>query len=89
MKIFVVHSDLPCDVSGAIRWMEDVPRKLTDQGIKEVRINTAYCCVPDKKVIAELEGPDKETVRRALLAVGMPVTDVMEAIKVGASQAGI
>jgi len=55
---------------------------LTEEGIKDVTFKTAYCCAPDKKVIAEFWGPDKEAVNKALSKIGMPVTAVMEATKV-------
>jgi len=42
---------------------------------------TAYCCTPDRKVISEFEGPDKNTVRKALKEISIPFTAVLEATK--------
>jgi hypothetical protein len=83
MKTFIVHSDIPRDkLPNASGWVLGVPRMLTEEGIKDVTFKTAYCCTPDKKVIAEFWGPDKEAVNKALSKIGMPVTAVMEATKV-------
>jgi len=81
MTTFVVHSDLPCDISGATKWVSEVPKMLAEHRVSDVRLTTAYCCIPDKKIVAEFEGPDKEAVRRALSGIGMSITDISESIK--------
>jgi len=55
---------------------------LRNAKIENVNLKTAYCCTPDRKIIAEFEGPDKETVSSALSKINMPFTLVMEATKV-------
>jgi hypothetical protein len=83
MKTFIVHSDIPRDkLPNASGWILALPKMLTAEGIRDVTFKTAYCCTPDKKVIAEFSGPDKEAIDKALSKIGMPVTAVMEATKV-------
>jgi len=82
MKKFVVNSDIdPVQTNIAI-WITAIPKMLRDERIENVKLKTAYCCTPDRKVIAEFEGPDKETVSSALNKIKMPFTVVMEATKV-------
>jgi len=47
-----------------------------------VTFKSAYCCTPERKIIAEFQGPDKETVKKALQKIELPFTAVMEATKV-------
>ena len=82
MKTFIVDSTIPRSQTDAIDWAQALPRLLKEKGTKDVRFKTAYCCTPDRKVIAEFEGPDKETVQKALDTIEMPFTAVMEATKV-------
>lgn len=82
MKRFIVNSDVPHQRSDGIAWVRGVPKMLSDEKIRDVKLKTAYCCTPEKKIIAEFEGPDKETVSSALNKIGMPFTAVMEATKV-------
>jgi len=81
-KTFVVNSDIPVGKLDVPAWVLSIPKMLMNAGTDNVRYKTAYCCTPDKKVIAEFEGPDKETVRKALKGINMPFTAVMEATKV-------
>jgi len=55
---------------------------LLNRKIDNVKFKTAYCCTPERKVIAEFVGPDKETVSSALTKIHLPFTVVMEATKV-------
>ncbi len=82
MKKFIVNSDVPPEQLDVPSWITGVPNLLRNANIENVRLKTAYCCTPDRKVIAEFEGPDKETVSSALKKVSMPFTVVMEATKV-------
>jgi hypothetical protein len=83
MTSFVVNSDIPANMKSGIEvWIKGVPTLLRNEGITNVRLRTAYCCTPDSKIIAEFEGPDKETLRSALNKIKMPFTAVMEATKV-------
>jgi len=43
---------------------------LLNRKIDNVKFKTAYCCTPERKVIAEFAGPDKETVSSALTKIG-------------------
>jgi len=83
MKKFIVNSDVPADQSNMAVWISGVPKMLREAKIENVKLKTAYCCTPDRKVIAEFEGPDKATVSSALSGISMPFTGIMEATKVG------
>jgi len=83
MKTFIVNSDVPQGQLDAARWLVGVPLVLRDSKIENVRLKTAYCCTPDRKIVAVFEGPDKETVSSAMTKIGIPFTAVMEATKVG------
>jgi len=50
--------------------------------VKDVKYKTAYCCMPDKRVICEFEAPDKDAVKNALSKIGIPFTTLMEAEKI-------
>ena len=82
MKRFIVNSNLPQSKSDGIALVRSVPKMLKDEKIKDVKLTTAYCCTPEGKIIAEFEGPDKETVSSALNKIGMPFTTVTEATKI-------
>jgi hypothetical protein len=82
-KTFVVHSDVPNTVKTNVSaWVLGTPKLLSEKGIKDVKFKAAYCCTPDRKIIAEFEGPDKEAVTKALQKIELPFTAVMEATKV-------
>jgi hypothetical protein len=55
---------------------------LHKQKIEDAKFKTAYCCTPERKIIAEFAGPDKETVSKALSKINVPFTAIMEATKV-------
>jgi len=81
VKKFIVNSDVPAartDVSV----VRAIPKMLRSEKIENVKLKTAYCCTPDRKIIAEFEGPDKETVSSALSKINMPFTVIMEVTKV-------
>ena len=82
MKTFVVNSDVPVQQTDLAVWISGVPGMLRDAKIENVKLKTAYCCTPDRKVIAEFEGPDKDAVSSALNKITMPFTVIMEATKV-------
>jgi hypothetical protein len=82
MKKFIVNSDVPIEQSDMGVWISGVPDMLRSAKIENVKLKTAYCCTPDRKIIAEFEGPDKETVSSALSKINLPFTVVMEATKV-------
>jgi hypothetical protein len=82
MKKFIVNSDVPPQQMDIMAWVKSVPKMLSNAKIENVKLKTAYCCTPDRKVIAEFEGPDKESVSSALSKVNLPFTVVMEATKV-------
>jgi hypothetical protein len=79
---FIVNSDVPAEMLDMPAWIGGVPKMLRNAKIENVRLKTAYCCTPERKVIAEFEGPDKETVSSALTKINLPFTVVMEATKV-------
>jgi len=82
MKRFIVNSDVPPEHLDITAWVRGVPKLLRNAKIENVKLRTAYCCTPDRKVIAELEGPDKDTVITAMNKIEMPFTMVMETTKV-------
>jgi hypothetical protein len=80
---FIVNSDVPLTIkTDIVGWIKGIPELLRRERIENVKFKTAYCCTPDRKVIAEFEGPDKETVSNALSKIKMPFTAVMEATKI-------
>ena len=82
-KTFVVYSDIPSSMrTDASSWVLGTPKLLSQKGIEDVKIKTAYCCSLDNKVITEFEGPDKETVKKTLQKIEFPFYGVMEATKV-------
>jgi len=82
-KTFVVHSDVPATIETNVgAWVLGTPQLLSQKGIKDVTFKSAYCCTPERKIIAEFQGPDKETVKKALQKIELPFTAVMEATKV-------
>ena len=82
-KTFVVHSDVPSSLTTNVAaWVTGTPKLLSQKGIEDVKFKTAYCCTPERKIIAEFQGPDKETVKKALQKIELPFTAVMEATKV-------
>jgi hypothetical protein len=82
MKKFIVNSDVPPEQMDTIAWVRGVSGLLESAKIENVKFRTAYCCTPERKMIAEFEGPDKETVSSALSKIDLPFTLVMEATKV-------
>jgi hypothetical protein len=82
MKKFIVNSDVPPEQADIMAWIKAVPKLLDNAKIENVKLKRAYCCTPDRKVIAEFEGPDKETVSSALSKVNFPFKVVMEATQV-------
>ena len=82
-KTFVVHSDVPHSIqTDSAAWILGTSQLLSKKGINDVKFKTAYCCTPEKKIIAEFQGPDKEAVTKALQKIDLPYTAVMEATKV-------
>jgi hypothetical protein len=55
---------------------------LRDAKIENVKFRTAYCCTPDRKIIAEFESADSETLKGMLKKLHMPFTVIMEATKI-------
>jgi hypothetical protein len=82
MKIFIVNSDVPSQEIDVAHWIGGVPMMLSNRKIENVKFKRAYCCTAERKIIAEFEGPDKETVSSALSKINLPFTVVMEATKV-------
>ena len=82
-KTFVVHSDVPSSLKTDVgAWVLGTPKLLSEKGIKDVTFKAAYCCTPERKIIAEFQAPDKEPVTKALQKIELPFTAVMEARKV-------
>ena len=81
MRKFIVNSDVPAPGTD-VAFVRAIPGMLRSAKIENVNFKTAYCCTPDRKIIAEFEGPDKETVSSALSKINMPFTVIMEATKV-------
>jgi len=82
MKTFVVNSNVPVGKVDVPAWVLAIPKMIAEANVGDIKYKTAYCCTPDRKVIAEFEGPDKDAVKKALTKIGMPFTAVMEARKV-------
>jgi hypothetical protein len=82
MKTFVVHSDVPVGKLDVPEWVLGVPKLLAEAKLDNVRLKTAYCCTPDRKIIAEFEGPNKDAVSKALNKIGVPFTAMIEVVKV-------
>lgn len=82
MKRFVVNSDVPEEELDIPGWLMGVVKMISKEKIENVKFITAYCCTPDRKIIAEFESLDKETLRGALKRLRMPFTVVMEATKI-------
>jgi hypothetical protein len=79
-KTFVVQTDIPHSLSINVSdWMQRIPDLLSQKGVNDVKFKTAYCCTPDRKIIAIFEGPDEEAVTNALGKIQMPFTVIMEA----------
>jgi hypothetical protein len=81
MKMFVVHSDVPPGEMDVTAWVLGIPKLLTQNRVPNVKFVTAYCCTPDRKIIAEFQADDKQVVSSALTKIGMPFTQIMEATK--------
>lgn len=81
MKKFIVNSDVQAPGTD-VSFVRAIPGMLSSAKIENVKLKTAYCCTPDRKIIAEFEGPDKETVSNALSKINMPFSGIMEATKV-------
>jgi hypothetical protein len=81
VKRFIVNSDVQAPGTD-VSLVRTIPVMLRSAKIENVKLKTAYCCTPDRKIIAEFEGPDKETVSSALSKINMPFTVIMEATKV-------
>jgi hypothetical protein len=83
MKRFIVNSSIPLSAQpDVIGWVKGLSSMLQNAKIENVKFKTAYCCTPDACVIAEFEGPDKETVSGALGKINVPFTAIMETTKV-------
>ncbi len=80
--MFIVNSDVPPQEIDGLAWVRGIPMMLRNRKIEDVKFKRAYCCTPERKMIAEFEGPDKETVSSALSKINLPFTVVMEATKV-------
>ena len=81
MKTFIVNSDLPAGTD-ILAFVQGIPKMLSNRNIENVKFKRAYCCTAEMKIIADFEGPDKETVSSALSKINLPFTVVMEATKV-------
>jgi hypothetical protein len=81
MKMFVVHSDIPQGQMDAAAWVLGIPKLLREEKVANVKFVTAYCCTPDRKIIGEFHGDNKEAVSSGLSKIGMPFTQIMEATK--------
>jgi hypothetical protein len=82
-KTFIVHSDIPAGKLDVPGWIIGIPKLLLDAKLETVRFKTSYCCTPDKKIICEFEGPDKDAVSKALNKIGVPFTAIMEVTRIG------
>jgi hypothetical protein len=82
MKTFIVYSDIPAGATDTSKWLRGIRERLSQAAWKNVNFKTAYCCTPDRKIIAEFEAKDEKTLRKALDEIGMRIADLMEATKV-------
>jgi len=78
MKTFIVHTDVPAGKMDAPAWITGIPKMLSAAKVEGIKLKTAYCCTPEKKIICEFEGPDMNSVKNAVGKIGLPVSAIME-----------
>ena len=78
MKLYIVNSDIAPGEMDAQAWVRSIPQMLTDAKIENVKLKTAYCCTPDKKMIGAFHASDKETLTSALKKIEFPFSEIME-----------
>jgi hypothetical protein len=78
MKTYIVHSDISPAIADPETWIMSIPKMLNEAKVEDVKHKTAYCSMPDRKVLCEFEGPDKDAVKNALNKIGIPFTALTE-----------
>ena len=81
MKVFIVNTDISGSrVDSADSWtmVRGTKKMLTDSKIEDVKLKTAYCCSPDRKIIAEFHASDKQALSSALNKIGFPFSEINE-----------
>jgi hypothetical protein len=81
-KTFIVHTDVPVGNIDVPAWVTGIPKMLSNANVEDISLRTAYCCTPEKKVIAEFQAPDEGTLKRILEKIGIPFTAIIESTKV-------
>ena len=84
MTKFVVHTDILAKELGPFGFTHSVPKMLSEAKFNDVSFKQAYICslaichcVKDRKVICDFEAPDEDTVRNALIKIGLPATAIL------------
>jgi hypothetical protein len=81
----MVHTDVRAKDLNPLTFMTSVPRMLHDEKCSNsVALKRVYpcplaiChCVKERKLVCEFECPDEETVRTALIKIGLPATAIL------------
>jgi len=79
MKVFTVNSHIAPEQLDSMSWVRGISRLLKDANIENVKLKTAYCCTPDKKMIGEFQATDKQTLTSALNKIQFPFSEITEA----------
>lgn len=82
MKKFIVNSAILSGSIDPVACAMGTPKLLEKQGIKNVRINSCYCCGPEGKVVFVANAESKESLLDAFNKINLPVASVMEAEEV-------
>lgn len=78
MKVFIVNSDIGPGEMDSIAWARGIPKMLSNAKIENVTLKTAYCCTPDKKMIAEFRANDKQALTSSLNKIEFPFSEISE-----------
>jgi len=80
MKFVVNSGILPLQIDPGTCYTE-IPKMLKSAGFSNVQIKTCYCCNKDRKVVFEVDAPNKDALSKALEKIDFPVETIMETQK--------
>jgi hypothetical protein len=82
MKTVIVNSAILPKEMDPVACAMGTPKMLKTAGIKDIKVNTCYCCGKEGKIVIEFEVSSKEPLSEALKKVNLPFESIMEAKKV-------
>lgn len=78
MKKFIVNTAILTGMMDPVACAIGTPKMLEKQGIKNVKIQSCYCCGPEGTVVFIANAESKEVLLDALNKIDLPVASIME-----------